>query len=267
MFGNQFYNQTTRRYVAIFGTLFNDITIDRRDANGTVVQAMKVPLNYGPMERFLARIQQDPDLTSPAIRLPRMSFEMTSMVYDPERKLTPMTYSVKGIANNDSAVKSQFTPAPYDLEFQLNIMVKYAEDGTKIIEQILPFFKPEFTVTANLVDGMDALVDIPIVLNSINVEDTYEGSYEDRRAIIWTLNFTLKGYYYGPVSQRKIIKFANTNVYSTMTAEDPISRITVQPGLTANGQPTTDINQTVAYSAINIDDDWAYIVQIVDPNE
>jgi hypothetical protein len=146
-------------------------------------------------------------------------------------------------------------------------MVKYAEDGTKIIEQILPFFKPEFTVTANLVDGMDALVDIPIVLNSINVEDTYEGSYEDRRAIIWTLNFTLKGYYYGPVSQRKIIKFANTNVYSTMTAEDPISRITVQPGLTANGQPTTDINQTVAYSAINIDDDWAYIVQIVDPNE
>lgn len=264
MFGTSFYNQTTRRYVAIFGTLFNDIIIDRRDNGGTVIQAMKVPLNYGPMERFLARIEQDPDLTAPAIRLPRMSFEMVSMTYDPERKLTPMTHSLKGITNNDSAVKTQFTPAPYDLEFQLNIMVKYAEDGTKIIEQILPYFKPEFTVTAKLIDGMDINIDIPIILNSVSVEDTYEGSYEDRRAIIWTLNFTLKGYYFGPVTQRKIIKFANTSIYSSMTATEPAAVITVQPGLTANGQPTTNINQTVPYSAINIDDDWAYIVQIAE---
>jgi hypothetical protein len=228
---------------------------------------MKVPLNYGPMEKFLARIEQDQNLTAPSIRLPRMSFEMVSMVYDPERKLTPATYSVKGISSNDSAVKSQYTPAPYDLDFQLNIMVKYYEDGSKIVEQILPFFKPEFTVTARLIDDMDILVDIPIVLNSINVEDTYEGSYEDRRAIIWTLNFTLKGYFYGPIIERKIIKFANTNIYSAITATDPVSRITVQPGLTANGQPTSDINETVPYSDINIDDDWAYIVQIVDPNE
>lgn len=262
MFGTSFYNQTTRRYVAIFGTLFNNIIIDRKDNSGTVIQAMKVPLNYGPMERFLARIEQDPDLTAPAIRLPRMSFEMVSMTYDPERKLTPMLYSVKGIPTNDSSVKTQLTPAPYDLDFQLNIMVKYAEDGTKIIEQILPYFKPEFTVTAKLIDGMDVNVDIPIVLNSVSVEDTYEGSYEDRRAIIWTLNFTLKGYYYGPVLQRKIIKFANTNIYSSMTATDPVANILVRPGLTANGQPTTDINQSVPYSAINIDDDWAYIVQI-----
>lgn len=267
MFGTQFYNQTTRRYVAIFGTLFNDITIDRKDNTDTTIQSMKVPLNYGPMERFLARIGQDPSLNAPAIRLPRMSFEMTSMSFDPERKLTPVTYSVKGITSNNTAVKSQYTPAPYDLEFQLNIMVKYAEDGSKIVEQILPFFKPEFTVTAKLIDDMDLLVDIPIVLNSVNVEDTYEGSYEDRRAIIWTLNFTLKGYYYGPVTQRKVIKFANTSLYSAITASDPVSRITVQPGLTANGEPTTNITETVPYSDINIDDDWAYIVQIVDPNE
>ena len=264
MFGNAFYNQTTRRYVAIFGTLFNDISIGRSDNTNVETQRFKVPINYGPMQKFLSKIDQDPDLTSPAITLPRMSFELTSINYDGERKLTNTIVQSKGITSNDR-LRTQFTPAPYDLEFQLNIMVKYSEDGLKIIEQIIPFFKPELTTTAKMIDGMDYLVDIPIILNSVAVEDTYEGSYDQRRAIIWTLTFTLKGYYYGPTTDKKIIKFIEVDMFSSLTANTAIERITIQPGLTANGQPTTDINSTVPYVDINIDDDWAYIIQVETP--
>ncbi len=264
MFGHSFYHQTTRRYVAIFGTLFNDISISRADSTNTTIQTMKVPLNYGPMDKFLARTQQDPDFTAPAITLPRMSFELISMTYDGERKLTNMTRNIKGITSANDRVKTQFTPTPYNLEFELNIMTKYTEDGSKILEQILPFFKPEFTVTAKLIDGMDMLTDIPIILNSVRSEDTYEGSYEERRSLTWTLSFTLKGYFYGPVTEKKVIKFIDVNLYSSIEATQPVSQINIQPGLTANGQPTTDITQTVPYADINIDDNWAYIVRIED---
>lgn len=266
MFGNTFYNQTTRRYVAIFGTLFNDISIGRSNNSGTETQRFKVPVNYGPMQKFLSRIEQDPSLSAQAISLPRISFELTSMQYDGERKLTNTIMNMRQVTAADR-VRTQYTPAPYNLNFQLNIMTKYAEDGSKILEQILPFFKPEFTVTAKMIDNMDMLVDIPIVLNSVSAEDTYEGSYDTRRALIWTLDFTLKGYYYGPTSEKKIIKFANTNVYSSLEATQPVSRVTVQPGLTSNGEPTTVLTETIPYANIKIDDDWAYIVQIVDPND
>jgi len=263
MFGNFFYNQTTRKYIAVFGTLFNDVSIGRSDNSGVEQQRMKVPLNYGPMQKFLARVMQDPDLKAPAITLPRMSFELTSMTYDGERKLTNMTRNISQTTSTDRVI-TQFTPAPYNLEFQLNIMTKYSEDGTKILEQILPFFKPEFTISAKLIDNMDLITDIPIILNSVTAEDTYEGSFEERRALIWTLQFTLKGYFYGPTAERKIIKFANTNIYTSDVAINPAIHITVQPGLTANGEPTTDVNQTIPYTDINIDDNWAYIVQIED---
>lgn len=263
MFGQTFYNQTTRRYVAIFGTLFNNISIQRFDNNDTLVQSMKVPLNYGPMQKFLSKIEQDPDLTAAAITLPRMSFEITSIRYDGARKLSNMIRT-KVASDEAHSVNTQFAPSPYDIEFQLNIMVKYAEDGLKIVEQILPYFKPEFTVSAKMMDGSTDVTDIPIVLNNISNEDTYENSYDERRAVIWTLSFTLKGYYYGPVSKRKIIQFANTSIYSSMTATKQAVDLTVQPGLTANGAPTTNIAQTIPYQQIAIDDDWAYIVRIND---
>lgn len=261
MFGNTFYNQTTRRYVAMFGTLFNNISIYRKDNNGTQQQIMKVPLNYGPMEKYLARTEQDPTFTAPAITLPRMSFEIVSIDYDGERKLTGM-FGGKSNGSTPGVVGVQYAPAPYDLTFELNIMVKYSEDGLKIVEQILPYFKPAFTVSAKLVDDSDVLTDVPVILNSVSKEDSYEGSYEELRAIIWTLNFTLKGYYYGPTVEKKIIKFADVNFYTSMDATLPQEHITVQPGLTANGQPTTDITQTIPYANINFEDDWAHIVRI-----
>lgn len=263
MFGQAFYNQTTRKYVAIFGTLFNNISIQRFDNNDTLVQTMKVPLNYGPMQKFLSKIDQDPGLTAPAITLPRMSFEITSIRYDGERKLSNMVRS-KAASNEPGSVNTQFAPSPYDIEFDLNIMVKYSEDGLKIVEQILPYFKPEFTISAKMMDGSNDVTDIPVVLNSISNEDTYEGSYDERRAIIWTLSFTMKGYYYGPVTKRKIIQFANTSIYSSLTATNQVVDLTVQPGMLANGSPTTSITDTIAYTDIAIDDDWAYIVRIND---
>ncbi len=263
MFGQDFYHHTTRRYVAIIVTLFNNISIGRADNLNVETQRFKVPINYGPVQKFLTKIQQDPEFKAQAISLPRMSFEITSISYDGSRNLSQIIRNTKSVLAKDR-VRTQYTPAPYNIDFTLSIMTKYAEDGTKIIEQILPFFKPEFVVTAKLIDTMDLNLDIPIVLNSITTEDTYEGSYDERRALIWTLNFTLKGYYFGPVAEKKIIKFVTANVYGSMTANSPYQSITVQPGLTANGQPTTDISQTISYANISIDDDWAYLVQIED---
>lgn len=261
MFGHTFYNQTTRRYVAMFGTLFNDISIYRKDNSNVQQQIMKVPLNYGPMAKYLARTEQDPNLSAPAITLPRMSFEITDIQYDGERKLTGL---VGGKTNGSTpgTARVQYAPAPYDLTFVLSIMVKYSEDGLKIVEQILPYFKPAFTVSAKLMDDADVITDIPIVLNSITKEDTYEGSYQELRAIVWTLTFTVKGYYYGPTTEKKIIKFTDVNFFTDMDATVVSEQINIQPGLTANGQPTTNIGQTIPYADINIEDNWAYIVRI-----
>ena len=268
MFGNTYYNQTTRRYVAVFGTLFNDITISRQDNSGTTIQTMKVPVNYGPMQKFHSKLEQDPNLRAPAITLPRITFEITGMTYDGERTLTSLTRHRKASATDNNSYNTQFSPTPYNIEFQLNIMTKYTEDGSKILEQIIPFFKPEFTPTVKLIDDLDMYFDIPVVLNSVATEDTYEGSYEERRALIWTLNFTMKAYFFGPVVTKKVIKFTEISTYNGLTENTAgniaLENVTVQHGLTANGTPTTDINETVAYDEINNLDDWDYVVQIED---
>ena len=244
MYGNHFYNETTRRYVAVFGTMFNDIEISRKTGNATT-QRMKVPVNYAPMQKILARIDQNLQNNAPAITLPRMSFEMTGMTYSPDRKLTSVTKMVRASAA-DGTMTSMFAPAPYDLEFQLNVMTKYNEDGTKIIEQILPFFKPDCTVSVKLIDELDTYFDIPIVLNSVSQEDTYEGDFESRRALIWTLNFTMKGYFFGPVSTKKQITFVDADIYPTTTVQSGTNRnqagsqITVAPGLEIDNSSSED---------------------------
>ena len=250
MYGNHFYNETTRRYVAVFGTMFNDIVISRKTGN-TTVQQMKVPINYAPMQKILARLDQDLQLNAPAITLPRMSFEMTGMTYAPDRKLTSITKLVKASAA-DGSMTSMFAPAPYDIEFQLNIMTKYNEDGTKIIEQILPYFKPDCTVSVKLIDELGTYFDIPIVLNSVSQEDTYEGDFESRRALIWTLNFTMKGYFFGPVSTKKQISFVDADIYPTTTVQSGTNRnqegsqITVAPGLLIDSPIVTgDANDVI----------------------
>ena len=262
---NHFYNQTTRRYIALFGSLFNKMSITRDDNTGTEIQRVTVPIAYGPYQKFLAKITQDPNLNQPsAITLPRMSFEITSMNYDGMRK----TSSVNRLFLNADADNKQsflYSPAPYNLEFNLYIMTKYAEDGTKVIEQILPYFKPEYTFTAKIIDDLPA-IDLPLVLNSVSVEDIYDGDFETRRSLMWTLSFTFKAFYFGPTRPSTVIKFAEANLSPrTETDATATQSITVQPGLTSNGDPTTDINNTVTYQNIEVGDDWDFITIIEEP--
>jgi hypothetical protein len=273
MFGHTFYFSTIRKYVTLFGTLFNDIHITRTDANNNTVALLKVPLAYAPKEKVLARVDADPNIDrQTSVLLPRMSFEMIDMKYDSNRKLNTLGRTVVKDADSTSKLKYQYNPVPYNISFRLYVYVKNAEDGTKIIEQILPFFTPDWTTTVKLIPEMNIIMDIPVVLESLNIEDTYEGDFDQRRALIWTLDFTLKGYIYGPIKKSSVIKFANTNFYVPSVADgqlqsavgvtDPSERITIRPGLTANGAPTSNVAESVSLSEIEADDDFGYCVSI-----
>jgi len=273
MFGHTFYFSTIRKYVTLFGTLFNDIHITRTDSTNTTVALLKVPLAYAPKEKVLARVDADPNIDrQTAITLPRMSFEMIDMKYDANRKLNTIERRVVKEPNSTSKLKYQYNPVPYNISFRLYIYVKNAEDGTKIVEQILPFFTPDWTTTVQLIPEMGINMDIPVVLDNINIEDSYEGDFEKRRALIWTLDFTLKGYIYGPIKKSGVIKFANTNFYipsvpdgemSTAVGNtNPSERVTIRPGLTANGTPTSNVAESVSLAEIEADDDFGYCISI-----
>jgi len=271
LFGHTFYFSLIRKYVILVGTLFNDIRITREDKNGNVVDLLKVPLSYAPKEKMLARFENDPDIDRPfATLLPRMSFEQISMEYDGSRKLPTVGKIVVKDPTNPNKLKYQYNPVPYNLKFRLYVYVKNAEDGTKIIEQILPFFTPEWTVTVRLIQEMNVTMDIPVILDDIGIEDSYNGNFQDRRALIWTLEFTVKGYIYGPIKKTAIIKFANTNFYIPSVPDgqlntavgntDPVERVTIRPGLTANGQPTSNLANSISLSEIEADDDFGFII-------
>lgn len=257
----EFYHSLTKKYTAIFGTLFNDIWISRYDESATKVEDFKVVLGYGPREKMLGRVIEDPTIARDrAIILPRMSYELTSMNYDSVRALNP---SGKLRVNNpDNSSYTVLNPVPWNLNFTLYIAAKSIEDGLKIVEQIVPYFRPDLSVTAHLLDVLPEYnKDLSIVLNSVIHEDTYEGPIENTRALVWTLDFTLKGYFYTGIPTAKVIKFVTANIYSSANnITDPYTRIEVYPGLTANGEPTTDPSETIPYQQINEKDNWDYIV-------
>jgi hypothetical protein len=260
-FVNHFYNATTRKYIALFGTLFNKIVITRNDNTDTEIQKIVVPIAYGPWQKFLSRITQDPEFAQKsAITLPRMSFEINNIIYDGTRKVASIQKVSKLLKGETNGSKSfLWTGSPYNLDFSLYIMTKYSEDGVKVVEQILPFFKPEWTTTVKLIDDLDP-IDIPLILNGVTSEELYEGSYEERKSVLWTLNFTMKCWYFGPERQKKVIKFVEATLYDNLDENsDPYERVQVYPGLTANGEPTTSPNNTIAYTDIEFDDDWGVI--------
>lgn len=274
MFGRTWSHDTLRKYIIVFGTLFNDIYINRNNNTGEVIQTLKIPLTYGPKDKVLARLDQNPTLDNQVgIVLPRITFEMTSMEYDPTRKLNTLNKLTKQstTAGTDDEVKYQYQPVPYDMQFEMNILVKNAEDGTRIIEQIVPYFTPDFTVSVNLVPEVDAVRDVPVILNSISHQDTYEGSFEQRRAIIWTLTFTVKGWLYGPTKKSKLIKKAETvfrlpaDVATGNTTNTTNTVIVAsKPGLTANGQPTSNAAASIDYDEIISTDNYGYINTITE---
>lgn len=277
LINRQFYNEHTRNYTILFGALFNNIRIKRTDENGAVIQNMRVPLAYGPRQKYLAIVEQylksqneeGAGKQPVGIVLPRMAFEITSMEYDPTRKL-PKIAKFRSATENTAIRSFQYAPVPYNINFSLYIMTKNAEDGPKIYEQILPFFGPEFTVTANMIPEMGLLRDVPIIMHNMTATDDYATNYVDRRALIWTLNFTMKADFFGPVYQAKPIKNINVNLYIDQVVQNAIdgvnrvANINIRPGLTEDGEPTTDINETIPYADINSDDPWDFIETITE---
>lgn len=240
---NYFYNETTRKYVALFGTIFNQLKITRKDNAGTTTQSMIVPLSYAPFQKVLARLNQDPDLLNSrrtAIRLPRMSFEIASITYDPSRKIaSTMRMRKDAKAESENSRNFLYASVPYNIDFQLYIMTKYQEDATQLMEQILPFFTPDWTVSAKMIPDLDP-IDIPVILNSITTEDLYENDFETRQSILYTLSFTLKGFYFGPEKQRKVIKFIEADMHTQTSANTtPEEKVIVKPGMDSNGNPIT----------------------------
>ena len=247
MLGTYYYHEILRRTVIAFGTLFNDIHVRHTGKNGENLSEIKVPVSYGPRQKFLARIQQQPELSkATTLSLPRMSFEMTNIQYDPTRK-SGITQTFK--ASDGTNMKKVFMPVPYNIGFELNAMVKLNDDGLQIIEQILPFFQPAFTLTVDLVDSIGEKRDIPMVLDGISFQDDYEGDFATRRALTYTLNFTAKTYLFGPIAESTegLIKKVQTDFYmnTDKAAASREMRYTVTPDpITAGPEDNFGFDET-----------------------
>jgi hypothetical protein len=219
---NTFYWRIIRKLVVGFGNLFDNITLVRYNPDNTEAERFIVPVAYAAKELYVQRIQGDPNLDKKVqMTLPRMSFEMVGLSYDASRK---QNTNFKSFVQTNNGIKSQYNPVPYNFDFNLYLYVRNIEDGTQIIEHILPYFTPDYTIKLNLVPEMGVVKEVPIVLNSTNHETTYEGPRDsDPRMIIWTLNFTVKGYVFGPTSTAGLITTSITNILNDVTADTNVA--------------------------------------------
>jgi len=242
MLGTYFYNETIRKSVIAFGTLFNNIRIKKFASDGKSISQVKVPIAYGPMQRFLSRIEQQQNFDdNVALTLPRLSFEMSSFTYDTSRKASPITkFTMKSPASKIK-VKKMYLPVPYDIGFRLSFATKLQDDSLQIIEQILPFFQPSYAVTINMLEGVEEKRDIPFTLRNVSFTDEYEGDYSNRRFIQYDLDFIAKTYFYQelPTDENGIIKKVQVD-YSTAIRAPRAQRYTVTP------QATKDYNDDAA---------------------
>jgi len=231
MLGTYYYHEIIRKTIISFGTIFNAIEIKHKDGSGSDYSEMKVPLSYGPAQKFLARLEQQADLNKPVqTTLPRMSFEMNTIAYDPARK-AGVTQTFK--ASDGTNLKKVYMPVPYNIGFELSVFTKLNDDALQIVEQILPYFQPSFTLTVDLVSSIGEKRDIPVILDNVSFQDDYEGDFATRRALIYTLNFTAKTYLFGPIADTTagLIKKVQTDMYAdtnTKTAKREM-RYTVTP--------------------------------------
>ena len=214
MLGTYYYHEIIRKTIVSFGTVFNGISIKHKDGSGDDYNEIKVPLSYGPAQKFLARLEQQADLNNPVqISLPRMSFEMNNVAYDPSRK-TGVTQTFK--TSDGTNMKKVYMPVPYNIGFELSIFSKLNDDALQIVEQILPYFQPSFNLTVDLVSSIGEKRDVPLILDNVGFQDDYEGDFSTRRALIYTLNFTAKTYLFGPIAETTsgLIKKVQTDLYS-----------------------------------------------------
>lgn len=251
MFGTHFYHKITRKYVVLFGTMFNNITLIRTNTDtGAEIERVKVPIVYGPKEKYITRLRADPDLQKQVqMRLPRLSFELTGVNYDPSRKQNSLLKVAK--PGTSTTAQSSYMAVPYDLQFELNLYTRNIDDGTQIIEQILPYFNPDYTATIDPVSSLGVLKDIPIILNSVTNNIEHEGNFDSVRFVNWTLTFTMKAHFYGPVSNSKIIRKVIANLFNDVTLQSGyITRMNLVSG---NGSFKMDdiAYQGESYNAAN----------------
>ena len=253
----EFHHDAIRQYTVIFGSLFNQITIQRDNADGTKAEILKVPIGYGPSDKFLSRVLEQPLSGAPfaGITLPRIAFEFIDFNYDSNRKLN----NLNKIRTGSSSV---YNPVPYDFIFELYIMTKNTVDGTRIIEQILPYFTPQFNIPVKVLATMGITDNVPIVLQGVSKTDNYEGSYEERRTQIWTLRFNVKGYLYGPVvSSNSVIKQAEIRIFNGLDQSQKTETMIVNAGQTANGVATKTRPPGVVYNLVDPNLPWSFITQ------
>jgi hypothetical protein len=255
-----FYHEILRRTVISFGTLFNSISIQHKDSNGNVSSMINVPLAYGPTQKFLARLEQSPDLNKPIqVTLPRMSFEFVGLNYDASRKVTTTQTFITSNIDDKTEVKKVYMPVPYNMQFELGIYTKLNDDMLQIIEQILPYFQPSYNLTVDLVDQIGEKRDIPIIIENISMSDDYEGDFTTRRALIYTIRFTAKTYLFGPVSSsatKDIIKKVSIGYVSGDTTKNPTRDLTysVEPRDIKNytNIVTTNLTSDIGLDTTNI---------------
>lgn len=242
MLDQRYYWGTVRKAIVAFGNMFNNITIEKKGPNNTTI-IQRVPLSYSPKQKFLARINQQPNVDKASVQviLPRMGFEMVAMDYDPNRKISPLqqTRSLSG----STTASTQYAPTPYNLTVLLYIYARNQDDGLQIIEQILPYFNPDYNLTLKAIPELNIQNDLPILLNTIGFEDDYEGDFTTRRSVTWTLGFTLKLNFYGPITKTGIIKKVVANTFDNKDLTSQRQKITVETN------PTT----------ANVSDDYSYL--------
>lgn len=286
MFGTHFYHQKVRKCVAMFGTLFNNIYVIRKNTAGAAISQIRAPLSYAPKEKYLERIRENPDLSANsqvALKLPRMSFEITSFGYDPTRQLNKVSnFNTIGTANTNR--QKFFSPVPYNINFQLNIYAKTQDDALQMVEQILPTFNPQYTLTIKPFSSEypDFKEDIPIVIQSLSFADDFEGAVEQRRTIIYTLDFEMKVQFYGAITNSEIIRTAQTDLYTLYNnplgakldyrgladSDSLVERITTTPDpTTAIGLADSDFGFSTDINIFNEPpiDTEPYIVDAADP--
>ena len=213
MFGGHFYHATMRKSVAVFGTLFNNINVVRKDGSGGILSQVKVPLAYGPKQKFLARLDQEAGFDAPlAIKLPRMAFEITSLEIDDSQKLQKKNKIVETHGSDITKRKTINHYTSYNIGMSLFILTKNQDDGLQIMEQILPYFQPDYTVTIKPVDNFTYKQDVPIVLDSVSIDDQYEGDFTERRVLTYQLDFTMKMKFYGPTKDVGLIREVNVDI-------------------------------------------------------
>ena len=258
MLGTQFYNQAVRKTVISFGTLFNNIEL-KKIVDGQVMEVEKVPLAYGPKQKFLYRLQGNPtDGKKVAITMPRMYFEMTGIDYDASRK-TPATQKYKTVINDEgNEVRTQYVPVPYNISFEVGILAKSQDDGLQILEQILPFFQPSFSMSLKFIPDMDEVRDVAVVLNNVDFEDDWEDDFTTRRSITYSMQFTCKSYIYGPYTKADVIR--KSRIIETI-GDTNVNKRHVELSYTPKAK--TDINQdgqvTAAVDAlVTADDDFGF---------